>query len=94
MNAVPASLFGADGETGALIGVLDTVGPQGASATDLMPWIGIFADDASAFQIGFVKFINIVIRARQVLERNGFWLMRTGGTPSDKYWIEPQGSSS
>jgi hypothetical protein len=49
---------------------------------------------SSSPHTAFVEFINTVLRARNVLERKGFWLMQTGGTPADKYWIEPQGLSS
>jgi hypothetical protein len=88
VKAIPVHMIGgADLQVRELIGVLNE--NRSLQATDLMPRIGLRADVT-----GFVAFINITLRARQVLERNGFWLMRTGGTPSDKYWIEPQGLSS
>jgi hypothetical protein len=93
MTAAPSLILGgADLPVRELIGVLNE--NRRVKASDLMPRLGIFSDDAASAVSGFVAFINITIRARQVLERNGFWLMRTGGTPSDKYWIEPQGLSS
>jgi hypothetical protein len=67
---------------------------------ELMKAIGIEcewsqkASNALLPHTAYVEFVNVVIRARNLLERNGFWLMQDGYTPTAKYWIEPHGSSS
>lgn len=68
-----------------LIGVLNE--ERCLSAADLMPRLGIFPHDAASEFSGFVKFLNIVIRARKSLERMGFTICRSGGQVNDEYWI-------
>ena len=98
MNAIP--LLTNDPDADRLVRVLDEIGRSKPMAVALMHEIGIQfeQEDGDAWKpvfpnSAFVTFINIAMRARAALWAYGLVLMRTGGRPCDRYWIEQIRSS-
>ena len=100
MNAIPNPLSAADPDVSRLIGLLDEEGSTPPTAVSLMRGVGIEFKQAGNDiwapvipQTAYVAFICLAMRANAALRAFGFELKRSGGRPSDRYWIEPHGAS-